>query len=75
MAGVKRVKVRIDTGGVCEPYVYQVPGAVPGVGLPRFREECRCGQSGGGMSLVAADMIEELMAENARLREARDAEG
>ena len=38
-------------------------------GACRFREECQCGQNGGGMSLVAADMIEELTAENARLRE------
>ena len=33
------MKVRIDTGCVCEPYVYEVPDAAPVLGRPRFRTE------------------------------------
>lgn len=35
----KRVKLRIDTGVVCEQYVYQVPGSGNAKARPRFRTE------------------------------------
>lgn len=41
---VKRIKVRIDTGCVCEPYVYEVPGAQTQKARPRFKTEAEHGE-------------------------------